>query len=168
MMDAKDSIPISISSSIVYRYCCLHLCIWPLISLQIKCCIALPCRAVTVLIMWSVLMWCDVMYVHFLCVYFPRFSRAFLLHCFVWKFGFVYLFVVYVAVVVVRFILDLLVVILKQLRHLCSRGPFGLFPLTVFFFCALELSFKNAYIQDYYATHQVLSRLICVWIRSAP
>lgn len=40
-------------------------------------------------------------------------------YCLAWQFGFVYLFVVYV--VVIWFILDLLVVILEQLKHLCMR-----------------------------------------------
>lgn len=137
-------IPISIFFlPIVYCYCCLRLCIWPLISL---CKAILHCSHCSDSIHFFLVVVCCCVATR------SHFNRSFF--CFAWQFGFVYLFVVYV--VVIWFILDLLVVILKQLKHLCIWRIRIISASGVFFF---SFSFFFG-IMRCNVTHQVLARLI--------
>lgn len=145
-----SSVPLSISSlSIVYCHCCLHLCIWPLIFCSLAR-IFQYSGAHTYTHHYYFLHLRDYMRdvydIHgtwqkaashsvgrslALSLFFHFNLVAELSFCFAQQFGFVYFIVVYV--VVVQFILDLLVVIPKQLKHLCTHGcDSGLFPLTVY------------------------------------
>lgn len=121
----SSSVPLSISSlSIVYCHCCLHLCIWPLIFRSLT----LACFSQSLL--FAIAIACNVDYMPFLSRSLSISILSQRCFCFAQQFAFVYFIVVYV----VQFILDLLVVIPKQLKHLCTHGrDSGLFPLTVFF-----------------------------------
>lgn len=135
-----STIPLSISSlSIVYCHCCLHLCIWPLIF----CSLAHSLTRSLAQLLFTITTFChcnivcnvdNVWCSSFSCSTSILSPRCF---CFAQQFPFVYFIVVYV----VQFILDLLVVIPKQLKHLCTHGhDLGLFPLTVHsVFCFLSI-----------------------------
>lgn len=98
----------SLFQSFRHCHCCLHLCAWPLISLQSNAVpesfllAAVTARPISILSQFSL------------------FCLA------IWFWLFIY-------VVVIWFILDLLVVILKQLKHLCIRRIWIISASGVFF-----------------------------------